>query len=62
MLPGPYTAPKFSRYGTLRRGHAMRDFIVLVLSFGGIVFLLAYFFLINPDLLTEFGYWLQNFF
>ena len=62
MLSGPCTAPNFSRYGTLRRGHAMRDFIVFVLLFGVILFLLAYFFLINPDLLTEFGYWLQNFF
>jgi hypothetical protein len=34
----------------------MREFITIVLPLGVIMFLLAYLFLFNPDLLTEFGY------
>ena len=40
----------------------MREFITVFLPLGTIVFLFAYVFLINPDVLTEFGWWLQNFF
>ena len=37
----------------------MRDFLAIFLPLGAIVSLIAYVFLINPDVLTEFGRWLQ---
>jgi hypothetical protein len=38
----------------------MRDFITLFLPLGAIVFLLAYVFLVNPEILSDFGWWLQQ--
>jgi hypothetical protein len=43
-------------------GVIMREFITLFLPIGAVLFLLAYFFLIHPESLSEFGYWLQKFF
>jgi hypothetical protein len=40
----------------------MRDFITFMLPIAVCVFLIIYLFLINPDVLAEFGYWLQKFF
>jgi hypothetical protein len=40
----------------------MRELFTLFLPIGAVLFLLAYFFLVNPDLLYDFGYWLQQFF
>ena len=40
----------------------MRELITLFLPIGAVLFLLAYFFLVHPESLYEFGYWLQRFF
>ena len=40
----------------------MRDFINVFLPIGALVFLFAYFFLFNPNVLMEWGRWLQDFF
>ena len=40
----------------------MRELITVVLPFGAVVLLIVYLFLLNPDVLTEFGWWLQKFF
>ena len=38
----------------------MLDFIKFFLPFVAVVFLLLYIFLINPDVLTAFGWWLRD--
>jgi hypothetical protein len=40
----------------------MREVVTVFLPIGAFLFLLAYLFLINPQSLIEFGYWLQRFF
>jgi hypothetical protein len=40
----------------------MRELISLFLPIAAVVFVIAYLLLINPNLLIEFGYWLQKIF
>jgi hypothetical protein len=40
----------------------MREFLTLMLPLAGILALLFYLFLVNPDSLVDFGRWLQTFF
>jgi hypothetical protein len=44
------------------RGVIMRELMTLFFPIGAVLFLLAYVFLVNPQSLYEFGYWLQKFF
>ena len=45
---------------TLCLGQVMLDFIKFFLPFVAVLFALLYVFLINPDVLTAFGWWLRD--